>query len=70
MDEVVVYDRALTWQDINALYSRPLFAAHLDEPSGATMFREDGGLTGVCYDSTCPATGQPGVVRRSASFGR
>jgi hypothetical protein len=69
LDEVVVYDRALTRQEIAALYGQTLLAVHLDEPAGATSFAEDGGLNGTCMGGAyCPRAGMPGAVRRSASF--
>ncbi|MFN2184456.1 MAG: LamG-like jellyroll fold domain-containing protein [Anaerolineae bacterium] len=69
LDEVVVYDRALTRQEIAALYGQTLLAMHLDEPPGATSFAEDSGLTATCPSSIyCPTTGRPGAVRQSASF--
>ncbi|MGD8855030.1 MAG: LamG domain-containing protein, partial [Chloroflexota bacterium] len=68
LDDVVIYDRALTWQDVNMLFGRPLFSAHLDEPPDVTQFKEDGGLSGICLGTICPTAGQAGMVRQSAGF--
>lgn len=68
LDEVAVYDRWLTWQDVGALYGRAFFAMHLDEYRNATRFAEDRGLAGSCSGTTCPDSGEPGAVVRSARF--
>ena len=65
---MVVYDRALTGQDVAALYGQPLLAMHLDEPPGAIIFAEDGGLTGTCTHATTARGRQAGAVRQSVCF--
>lgn len=69
LDEVAVYQRALTQEDIRrAATPRPVLYARLDEPVGAQAFVDASGLnTGSCTIN-CPAMGQSGAIRTAAQF--
>jgi len=70
IDQVTIVRGAITIADVNALAADvPVLNMHLDEPLGATTFRNEANLDslGVCSDD-CPKTGAKGWMRRAARF--
>jgi hypothetical protein len=71
LDEVTVYRRALSADEIAALYgSAPQLLLHLDETGDATQFRDESGNDnhGTCSGNTCPQAGAKGQLGLSADF--
>jgi hypothetical protein len=69
LDEVKIYNQALTATNVLDLYSPPAAYWKLDEPSGASSFSDasGNGNNGTC-GSACPTMGVPGKRGTAASF--
>ncbi len=71
LDEVIVYRRALSADEIEALYeSAPELLLYLDETEGATTFQDasGNGHDGPCSGSKCPNPGVKGQLGLAADF--
>ncbi len=70
LDEIVVYRKALSYQEVQELYNNPVFHLPFDERSGATSFEDDSGLDndGTCQGDSCPAAGEEGLSINAAAF--
>ena len=70
LDDIQIYNQALSAATVSSLYS-PLAASwKLDEPSGATSFADasGNGNIGACSSPSCPTMGLPGKAGTAASF--
>lgn len=63
LDEVALYPKGLSAEEIAALYNSPIFHMPFDENSGATSFSDDSGFhnDATCTGSRCPASGEAGM---------
>jgi len=70
LDDIQIYNQALTAPEVSNLYSPLVAHWKLDEPSGATSFADSSGNgnTGTCSVGACPAMGFLGKVGTGASF--
>ncbi len=69
IDDVRVFGRTLSAEEIRALYTLPVFRMAFEEPSGAATFVDGSGFGsfGVCGPISCPGR-EGGVNGRSARF--
>ena len=71
IDDVKVYRRALSGNEVRDLYrAAPQLVLHLDEPVGATTFKDDSGgsYNGTCTGARCPKSGVKGQIGLAAQF--
>ena len=70
LENVQIYNQALSAANVASLYGAIAAAWNLDEPSGATSFADSSGNgnTGTCSAGTCPTMGVPGKSGTAASF--
>ena len=70
IDNVQVYNRALTAAEVEELYQPPSLALRLplDEPPGAAVFEQPGGSTVQAGCTHCPTSGVPGRIDRAVAF--
>ncbi|MFN8497212.1 MAG: LamG-like jellyroll fold domain-containing protein [Anaerolineae bacterium] len=70
IDDVRVFNKELTAADVTTIYQNaPQFYMRLDEPAGATQFKDDaGGLMAQCAPPSCPMAGVKGQFGGSAEF--
>ncbi|MFN8471119.1 MAG: LamG-like jellyroll fold domain-containing protein [Anaerolineae bacterium] len=70
IDDVRAFNKELTAADVTAIYQNaPQFHMRLDEPAGATQFKDDaGGLVAQCTPPACPMAGVKGQFGGSAEF--
>jgi subtilisin-like proprotein convertase family protein/type II secretory pathway pseudopilin PulG len=70
LDEIVVYPKALDYQEIQDLYNNPIFHLPLDENQGATEFEDDSGFNNnaVCSGAACPTAGEEGLALDALDF--
>ena len=67
LDDVRIFERVLSTQDIRALYTQPVFKMAYEEPAGASVFVDDSGFGsyGICAGQNCP--GRVGGVNGMAT---
>jgi len=70
IDNVQVYNRALSAAEVEELYQPQSLALRLplDEPPGAAVFRQPGGSTLQAGCTHCPTSGVPGRIDQAAEF--
>lgn len=70
LDDVQVFNRALTADDVTRLYrDAPAFQWRLDEGPNATEFKNNtGGPSATCSGAACPQGGVKGQIGRAAQF--
>jgi len=70
LDDIVIYNQALSAAGVTNLYDSPAAYWKLNEPFGATSFADSSGTgnTGTCSGDLCPTMGVPGKVGMAASF--
>ena len=70
LDEILVYPKALSEQEIQDLYDNPIFHLALDETAGATRFEDNSGFNhdATCSGKACPTAGVDGVALEAAAF--
>jgi Concanavalin A-like lectin/glucanases superfamily len=69
LDDIQIYNQALSTASVSNLYNSPAAYWKLDEPSGATSFADasGNGNTGTC-GTACPTMGAPGKAGTAATF--
>ncbi|MGD2148345.1 MAG: LamG domain-containing protein, partial [Anaerolineae bacterium] len=70
VDEVVVYNKALSPHQVQEQFAKPVFDMPLDESPGATVFEDESGFdnNATCSSGNCPEAGADGVSGSAASF--
>jgi hypothetical protein len=70
LDDIVIYNQALSAVGVANLFNSPAAYWRLDETLGATSFADSSGNgnTGTCSGSTCPTMGVAGKAGTAASF--
>ncbi len=75
LDEIGIYPKALTYQEIQDLFNNPIFHLPLDEGRGATQFGDDSGFENdaFCQETAaqgdaCPTAGEEGLSLAAVDF--
>ncbi len=72
IDDVRIFNTALSDADVQRMFrAAPVFQMHLDDPLGATTFRDDAnGNNGACSGNACPTAGEAirGQIGTAAAF--
>ena len=71
LDEVILYPRALSADEVQALYGKPVLRLRFDESSGAQEFKDSSGFgqRTECYEpKTCPGAGEAGISGKALKF--
>ncbi len=70
LDEIVVYPRALSDQEVHEHFNNPIFHLSFDEGVGAHTFEDDSGFgnAATCSGSDCPQSGVTGISQNAIQF--
>jgi subtilisin-like proprotein convertase family protein len=72
IDDVRIFNTALSAAEVQRMFrAAPVFQMHLDDPLGATTFRDDAnGNNGTCSGNACPTVGEAirGQIGTAAAF--